>query len=480
MRDFKASNPDLGLHEAHFFNRNRSLPEADLRDSSCGYYGYQKLVYYFGIHIPSFRVKMERFHMVNQCLRCYEYTHSTSRCTQRIQKCSLCSADHHYSICKSETLCCLLCKGDHPAISIRCPHRQDVIKNMEKSTSSTGASTSEATSQSATTSTSGFNAQADIFPELPGGRPTAATSQWGASSQTPTSDSSSQPSSPAHTNRPLNSTSDAVHLRIIHAHARRRQKRAEKNRTAAKTHLLVTPPGHWSSSTSYWPATIDPRPSSPLRSRSIASARPEKTPAQEYFLEASKKASETTQKPRKASESTRKPRKALESTQKPSKALESTQKPSKASESTQKPRKASESTQKPRKALESTQKPTKASESTQKSRKASESTQKPSKASENTLKPIKASESTQKPRKASESTQKPRKASESTQKPRNELKIISLIPGEKWLAKAVQDAAALGAMGTRPGSVNRVTLHCRSSSDMALSESGFTFPLNAN
>ncbi|XP_069176722.1 uncharacterized protein [Procambarus clarkii] len=163
-------------------------------------------VYSFGIHIPSFRVKMERFHMVNQCLRCYEYTHSTSRCTQRIQQCSLCSADHHYSICKCETLCCLLCTGDHPAISIRCPHRQDVIKNMEKSTSSTGASTSEAASQSPTTSTSGFNAQAAIFPELPGGRPTATTSQWGASSQTPTCDSSSQPSSPAHTDQPLNST----------------------------------------------------------------------------------------------------------------------------------------------------------------------------------------------------------------------------------------------------------------------------------
>ncbi|XP_069195777.1 uncharacterized protein [Procambarus clarkii] len=88
-------------------------------------------VYSFGIHIPSFRVKMERFHMVNQSLRCYEYTHSTSRC---------------------------------------------------------------------------FNAQAAIFPELPGGRPTATTSQWGASSQTPTCDSSSQPSSPAHTDQPLNST----------------------------------------------------------------------------------------------------------------------------------------------------------------------------------------------------------------------------------------------------------------------------------
>ncbi|XP_069162937.1 uncharacterized protein [Procambarus clarkii] len=81
---------------------------------------------------------------------------------------------------------------------------------MEKSTSSTGASTSEAPSQSATTSTSGFNAQAAIFPELPGGRPTATTSQWGASSQMPTCDSSSQPSPPAHTDQPLNSTVQAL------------------------------------------------------------------------------------------------------------------------------------------------------------------------------------------------------------------------------------------------------------------------------
>lgn len=196
MHDFKASNPDLRLHQAQFFNSSRSL-KLTFETVASATLATRNGVYSFGIHIPPFRVKMERFHIVNQCLRCYEYTHSTSKCTQRIQKCSLCSADHHYSICKSETLCCLLCKGDHPAISIHCPHRQNAIKNMEKSTSSTGASTSEATSQSATTSTSGFNAQAAIFPELPGGRPTATTSQWGASSQTPTSDSSSQPSPPA-------------------------------------------------------------------------------------------------------------------------------------------------------------------------------------------------------------------------------------------------------------------------------------------
>lgn len=78
---------------------------------------------------------------VIQCLKCLRYGHIGKFC-KNTQKCSICTGDHHYKECKSDSneAKCLNCKGNHIAISAQCPIKKSKIEDNKKAHTKVGFS----------------------------------------------------------------------------------------------------------------------------------------------------------------------------------------------------------------------------------------------------------------------------------------------------------------------------------------------------
>lgn len=62
-----------------------------------------------------------------QCYKCFKFNHHAKIC-KCVQKCSICSKEHHYSQCPDDqALHCANCGGPHLAISRNCPVKQKKI-----------------------------------------------------------------------------------------------------------------------------------------------------------------------------------------------------------------------------------------------------------------------------------------------------------------------------------------------------------------
>ncbi|GAB0097579.1 hypothetical protein DMENIID0001_132320 [Sergentomyia squamirostris] len=75
------------------------------------------------IYINSLRVKCEPFiRQVRQCQKCWEYTHSTFKCTKQPPRCKICGEGHATLTCNNMP-CCVSCGGSHHADYINCPEK---------------------------------------------------------------------------------------------------------------------------------------------------------------------------------------------------------------------------------------------------------------------------------------------------------------------------------------------------------------------
>ena len=89
----------------------------------------------FNIKVKPSNIHRETITKVQQCYKCFSYSHTIKDCTLNIQKCSLCGKDHHYSNCKSpKKLKCLNCHGSHSSTFQRCPFRKSITNLAAAST----------------------------------------------------------------------------------------------------------------------------------------------------------------------------------------------------------------------------------------------------------------------------------------------------------------------------------------------------------
>ena len=67
-----------------------------------------------------------------QCLKCYKFNHTATRCTAKENICSLCSGQHHYKTCTSEILKCVNCDGGHNALNKTCPIYKKMLTQVNQ------------------------------------------------------------------------------------------------------------------------------------------------------------------------------------------------------------------------------------------------------------------------------------------------------------------------------------------------------------
>ena len=81
--------------------------------------------------IPSSQIEREKFIPVNQCLKCYQFSHKTRDCQSQIIVCSKCATHGHtYKNCSVPEILCLNCNGPHTAISLACPMKKAAQKEQ--------------------------------------------------------------------------------------------------------------------------------------------------------------------------------------------------------------------------------------------------------------------------------------------------------------------------------------------------------------
>ena len=111
--------------------------------------------------IPSHRVEGEVHVSITQCMRCYEYSHPTHRCTKprTTTICSTCAGtDHTYKGCKNgKNPKCIHCGGAHKVTAGVCEVRKRMVKAGKNRQSQTAREGSNKTTESETRVARGTN-----------------------------------------------------------------------------------------------------------------------------------------------------------------------------------------------------------------------------------------------------------------------------------------------------------------------------------
>ena len=78
---------------------------------------------------PEFMQRVE-YVKINQCFKCFKYSHLTHQCKETISYCSICSLTHNFRQCPNITKPrCINCDGKHSAIAYVCPVRKLELAN---------------------------------------------------------------------------------------------------------------------------------------------------------------------------------------------------------------------------------------------------------------------------------------------------------------------------------------------------------------
>lgn len=96
------------------------------------------------VHLDIFRFKVHAYIApLLQCYKCFKFNHGAKIC-KSTQRCSLCTGEHHYKECDTNTIKCINCSGAHLAISRECPIKQ--LKIQERNNKTTYANALNSTS----------------------------------------------------------------------------------------------------------------------------------------------------------------------------------------------------------------------------------------------------------------------------------------------------------------------------------------------
>lgn len=88
------------------------------------------------VNFGPFRPIATRYSPIAMCMRCCAYTHATKECPAGFVACARCGSDrHHIDECPKKITRCLYCavRGDdsnHPATSLACPYRRDLMEAL--------------------------------------------------------------------------------------------------------------------------------------------------------------------------------------------------------------------------------------------------------------------------------------------------------------------------------------------------------------
>ena len=88
----------------------------------------------FDILVSPANIHKEDLVQIPQCFRCFSYSHVTRDCPTNVQRCSICSANHHYKECdRPNQLKCVQCGGAHSSTFVRCPVRKQQVTFIQRS-----------------------------------------------------------------------------------------------------------------------------------------------------------------------------------------------------------------------------------------------------------------------------------------------------------------------------------------------------------
>ncbi|MEL7521305.1 MAG: hypothetical protein AAGJ80_06755 [Cyanobacteria bacterium J06553_1] len=81
----------------------------------------------FNTSVPAYNVEPELYVHVNQCYKCYQYTHNKKDCPNT-QVCSRCGEQGHFFTGCEKPVKCYNCGGEHTAVSGSCPLKKEQVK----------------------------------------------------------------------------------------------------------------------------------------------------------------------------------------------------------------------------------------------------------------------------------------------------------------------------------------------------------------
>lgn len=84
------------------------------------------------VYLDIYRFRVDEYKApLLQCYKCFKFNHGAKIC-KSIQKCSICTMDHHFSQCSDDAVIkCINCGGAHLAVSRDCPFKKQKIAEKD-------------------------------------------------------------------------------------------------------------------------------------------------------------------------------------------------------------------------------------------------------------------------------------------------------------------------------------------------------------
>lgn len=87
-------------------------------------------IFMYDISVDPCSIRKDEYIDVEQCFKCFQYSHQIQNCKSTATICSICAQNHYYLHCTNkENPKCVNCEGPHSSVSYSCPIRKIQVKN---------------------------------------------------------------------------------------------------------------------------------------------------------------------------------------------------------------------------------------------------------------------------------------------------------------------------------------------------------------